>query len=121
MNGILGHIHDLLALFAKGFNVRVVMNVPNICHLSLNVCIVTVKLGTLLLFSHSVLSDSLRPHGLHPPGFPVLHHLPELAQTHAIESVMPSNRLVLCCSLLLLPSVFPIIRVFSDELALCIR
>ena len=37
------------------------------------------------------------------------------------ESVMPSNRLILCHPLLLLPSVFPSIRVFSNELALCIR
>ena len=33
-------------------------------------------------FSCSVMSDSLRPHGLQHPGFPVLHHLPEFAQTH---------------------------------------
>ena len=38
-----------------------------------------------------------------------------------IESLMPSNRLVLCHLLLLLPSIFPSIRVFSSELALCIR
>ena len=38
----------------------------------------------------------------------------------AIESVMLSNNLSLCCHLLLLPSVFPTIRVFSNELALCI-
>ena len=37
------------------------------------------------------------------------------------ESVMPSNHLVLCCSLFLLPSTFPSIRVFSNESALCIR
>ena len=37
------------------------------------------------------------------------------------ESVMPSNYLILCCPLLLLPSVFPKIRVFSNESALCIR
>ena len=37
------------------------------------------------------------------------------------ESVMPSNYLVLCCPLLLLPSIFPSIRVFSNESALCIR
>ena len=38
-----------------------------------------------------------------------------------IELVIPSNYLILCCSLLLLPSVFPSIRVFSNESPLCIR
>ena len=38
-----------------------------------------------------------------------------------IESVMLSNHLILCCPLLLLPSVFPNIRVFTDQLAVCIR
>ena len=58
------------------------------------------------------------------PSFAVLHHLRELPNSSpklmSIESVMPSNHLVLCCPLLL-PSVFPSIRVFSSELALCIR
>ena len=39
----------------------------------------------------------------------------------SIESVMPSNYLILCCTLLLLPSIFPSIRVFSNESALPIR
>ena len=39
----------------------------------------------------------------------------------SMESVMPPNHLILCCPLLLLPSVFPSIGVFSNELALCIR
>ena len=39
----------------------------------------------------------------------------------SIELVMPYNRLILCCPLLLLPSIFPSIRVFSNESALCIR
>ena len=39
----------------------------------------------------------------------------------SIELVMPSNHLILSCPLLLLPSVFPSIRVFSNELAVCIR
>ena len=39
----------------------------------------------------------------------------------SIKSVMPSNQLILCCPLLLLPSIFPSIRVFSIESALCIR
>ena len=55
------------------------------------------------------------------PGFPVLHHLPELLKIMSIEMVMPSTHLVLCHPLLLLPSVFLSIRVFSNESALCIR
>ena len=55
------------------------------------------------------------------PGFPVLHHLPELAQTHVHWVVMPSNHPILCCPLFHLPSIFPSIRVFSNESALCIR
>ena len=55
------------------------------------------------------------------PGFPVLQYLPEFAQTHVIELVMPSNHLILCCPLLLLPSIPPSIRVFSNESALHIR
>ena len=55
------------------------------------------------------------------PGFFFHHQLLELAQTHAIESVMPSNHLIHCCPLLLLPSIFPSIRVFSKESVLCIR
>ena len=44
-----------------------------------------------------------------------------LLKLMSIESVMPSNHLILCHPLLLLPSIFPSIRVFSSELALCIR
>ena len=52
------------------------------------------------------------------PGFPVHHQLPECPKPMSIESVMPSNHLILCRPLLLLPSVFPSIRVFSNESAL---
>ena len=55
------------------------------------------------------------------PSFPVHHQLPELTQTHVIESVMPSNHLILCCPLLLPPSIFPSISVFSTEIGLFIR
>ena len=44
-----------------------------------------------------------------------------LLRLMSIESVMPSNHLILCCSLLLLPSIFPSIRVLSNESALRIR
>ena len=49
------------------------------------------------------------------PGLPVHHQLLEFAQTHSIESVMPSNHLILCRPLLILPSIFPSIRVFSKD------
>ena len=55
------------------------------------------------------------------PGFPVHHQLLELAQLMSIELVMPSNHLLLCHPLLLLPSIFPSIRVFSSESVLHIR
>ena len=55
------------------------------------------------------------------PGLPIHHQLLESTQTHVIESVMPSNHLILCRPLLLLPSIFPSIRVFSNESALRIR
>ena len=50
--------------------------------------------------------------------FTISWSLPKL---RCIESAMPSNHLILCCSLLLLPSIFPSIRVFSKESALCIN
>ena len=54
-------------------------------------------------------------------GSSVLHYLPEFDQIHVTESVMLSNHLILCGPLLLLPSIFPSIRVFSNESVLCIR
>ena len=55
------------------------------------------------------------------PGLPVHHQLPESTQPMSIESVMPSNHLILCCPLLLLPPIPPSIRVFSNESALRMR
>ena len=51
-------------------------------------------------------------------GFPVLHYLPEFVKFMFIESVKPSKYLILCHHLLLLPSIYPSIRIFSNELAL---
>ena len=53
-------------------------------------------------------------------GYPVHQQLPELTQTHQHESVMPSNHLILCHPLLLLPSICPSIRVFFSESVLYI-
>ena len=55
------------------------------------------------------------------PGLPVHHQLPELLKLMSIESVILSDHLILCCPLLLLPSIFPSIRVFSNESVLCIK
>ena len=72
--------------------------------------------------SHSVVSNSLRPHGLQ-------HAKPSLSITNSrnllklisIASVMPSNHLILCHPILLLPSIFPSIRALSNESVLHIR
>ena len=55
------------------------------------------------------------------PGLPVHHQLPESTKSMSIVLVMPSNHLIFCRPLLLLPSIFPSIRVFSNESALHIR
>ena len=73
-------------------------------------------------FSLSVVSDSLRPHGLQHARPSCPSPTPRVySNSMSIKSVMPSNHLILCHLLLLLPSIFPRIRVFSNESALRIR
>ena len=67
------------------------------------------------------MSHFLRPHGLRTPGFPLHHQLPDFTQITFIEPVTPSNHLILYRPLLLPPSIFPSISVFSNESVLCIR
>ena len=68
------------------------------------------------------MSDSLQPHGLQHARLPCPSTIPwSLLKLMFMESVMPSSHLVLCCHLLLQPSILPSIRVFSNELALHIR
>ena len=55
------------------------------------------------------------------PGLPVIISSQSSPKPMSIELVMPSNHLILCCPLLLLPSIFPSIRVFSNESGLRIR
>ena len=76
---------------------------------------VTLCWGPLLVTKSCLTLCSLT--GCSMPAFPVLHYLPECAQ---IQLVMPSNHLILCHPFLL-PSIFPSIRVFSNESALHIR
>ena len=65
------------------------------------------------------MSDSLQPHGLQHTRLSCLSPSPRVCSNS--ELVMPSEHLILCCPLLLLPSILPSIRVFSNELALRIR
>ena len=72
--------------------------------------------------SRSVVSNSLQPHGMRHTRLPCPSLSPgSLLKLMSIESMMPSNHLILCCPLLLLPSIFPSIRVFSNESTLHIR
>ena len=66
------------------------------------------------------MSESLGPHGPQHTGFPSITYSWSLLKLMSIKSVMPSNHLFLCRPLLP-PSIFPSIRVFSNESALHIR
>ena len=73
-------------------------------------------------FSCSVMSNSLQPHGPEHARPPCASPTSRVySNSHPLESVMPSNHLILCRPVLLLPSIFPSIRVFSNESALLIR
>ena len=75
----------------------------------------------LLLFSLLVVSNSLWPHGLQHARLPCTSPSPGTLLKLVFESVVPSNHLILCYPLLLLPSIYPSIRVFSNESVICIR
>ena len=76
----------------------------------------------LMSFSCSVVSSSLQPHGLQHARLPCPSlSSPSLYKFMSIESMIPSTHLVLCGPFLLLPSIFPSLRVFSNDSALCSR
>ena len=81
----------------------------------------TAQTMKLLLFSHQVLSNSATPWTAACQASLSLTISRSLPKFTSIEPVMPSNHLTLYCSLLLLPSIFPSISVFSNELAFSIR
>ena len=72
-------------------------------------------------FSRSVVSDSAAPWTAARQASLSITSSQSLHKHTSIESVMPSNHLILCHPLFLLPSIFPSIKVFSSESALCIR
>ena len=78
-------------------------------------------MNTSVQFSCSFMSSSFRPHGLQHTRPPVHHQLPEFTQTHVHPVGDAIQTFHLCRPLLLLPSIFPHIRVFSNESVLCIR
>ena len=76
------------------------------------------QISSVQSLSCSTLCD---PMNCSTPGLPVYHQLLESTQIHVHESVMPPNHLILCHPLPFLPSIFPSIRVFSNESTICIR
>ena len=72
-------------------------------------------------FSHPVMSDSVTPWTAARQASLSITNSRSFLKLMSVELVMPSNHLILCCPLLLLPSIFPSIRVFSNESALLIR
>ena len=74
-----------------------------------------------MLFSHSIMSDSATPWTAACQASLSFTVSESLLKLMSIESVMPSNHLILCHPLLLLPSIFPSIRVFSNESMLLMR
>ena len=91
----------------------------NMCHVNTlvnNVCYIA-----SIQFSRSVMSNSATPWTATCQASLSITNSRSLLKLMSIESVMPSNHLILCRALLLLPSIFPSIRVFSNESVICIR
>ena len=108
--------------WSAGFWMKSLFIAPTI---QLLICLLSVQQAvqawTQLLFIHSVVSVSSRPHRLQHARLPCPPPSPRVCSNFmSIELVMPSNHLILCPPLLL-PSIFPSIRVFSSELTLRIR
>ena len=96
-------------------------------HIYIYICIDLFKHTHTHTHTHTYMSFSVSVVSLCDPmncsmqGFPVLHCLPKPAQGQSIDSVMPSNHLILCCPLLLLLLTFFSISFFPNESALHIR
>ena len=109
-------------------NFLIKLNVDIVCFLRCpqdqkTVCVYVCIYSSSVQFSRSVVPDSLQSHGLQQARPPCLTPTPRVYSNSCPLSwmVMPSNHLILCHPLLFLPSVFPSIKVFSNESALHIR
>ena len=91
------------------------------CELYLKSRSSSIQIFSSVQFSRSVVLNSLWPHVLQYAKLPVHHQLLGLLKLMSIESIMPSNNFFLCRPLLLLLSISPSIRVFSNESVLPIR
>ena len=97
-----------LSSFLKGGRINI-----SIFWINISILIIVVQ-----LLSHA---NPLQSHGPQHARLPCPSVSWSLLKLVSIEWVMPSNHLILCCPLLLLPSLFPSIRFLSNELACCIR
>ena len=114
---------DVSSVFASGqalpqFQVFIRVPAPRFPHISL---LRFFNLNQVISSVAQLYPTLCNPINRSTPGLPVHHQLPEFAQTHVLDSVMPSKHLILCRPLLLLPPIPPSIRVFSNESTLCIR
>ena len=89
--------------------------------LNIYICIYIYSFFSSVQFSCSVMSESATPWTAAHQASLCITNSRSLLKLVSIESVMPSNYLIFCHPLLLSPSIFPSIRVFSDESVLCIR
>ena len=106
-------------LGAQGRSPPLVCSLSHHSALSWTLCVTVVSLAVIspeaVLFSHSVGSNSLRPRTAARQASLFITNSWSLLKLVSIESVMPSNYLILCHPLLLSPLIFPSIRVFSNE------
>ena len=100
--------------FSNGFLRRSLIVFPFLCTSTLSS---SITVSSVWLLSH-VRLFAIPWTAAHQASVSITNSLSFL-KLMSIESVMPSNQLILCCSLLLLPSILPSIRVFSDESLLC--
>ena len=110
---------DVVDLLSSGYALK---SDTHIFKLSTSIVIYSLNLISNVSFSSVQLLNLCDPMNCSTPGLPIHHQLLQFTQTQSIELVKPYNHLILCCPLLLLrPSIFPSIRVFSNDSVLCIR